>query len=61
MRDKLGISVHDSLEWVVEKGRVVVHPVHSDFLRYRGTVKMGPGDNDDDIQAAREHQMEKYR
>lgn len=61
VRDKLGISVHDSLEWIVEKGRVVVHPVHSDFLRYRGTVKMGPGDIDADIQAAREHRMEKYR
>ena len=61
VRDKLGISVHDSLEWVVEKGRVVIHPVHSDFLRYQGSVKMGSGDISADIQNAREHRMEKYR
>jgi len=61
VREKLGISVHDSLEWVVEKGRVVVHPVHNDFLRYRGSVKMGSGDIGADIQAARETRMEKYR
>ena len=59
IREKLGISIHDSLEWVVEKGRVVVHPVHSGFLRYRGSIKLGTGDISADIQTAREHRMEK--
>lgn len=61
IREKLGISVNDALEWVVEKGRVIVHPVHSDFLRYRGSVKIGAGDISADIQHAREHRLEKYR
>ena len=61
VRDKLGISIHDALEWVVEQGRVVVHPVHSDFLRYRGSVKTGAGDISDDIRSARERRLEKYR
>ena len=61
VREKLGISVNDSLEWVVEKGRVVVHPVHSDFLRYQGSVKIGAGDISADIESAREQRMEKYR
>lgn len=61
VREKLGISVNDALEWVVEKGRVVVHPVHSDFLRYRGSVKTGAGDIEADIQSARERRLEKYR
>lgn len=44
VRDKLGISIHDTLEWIVEKGHAVVHPVHSNFLSYRDSVKTGAGD-----------------
>lgn len=61
VRDTLGIAVHDSLEWVVEQGRAILRPVHSDFLRHRGSVKTGPGDIGADILSAREDRMEKYR
>lgn len=61
IREKLGISVNDALEWIIEKGQVVVHPVHSEFLRYQGSVKTGAGDIAADIQSAREHRLEKYR
>jgi AbrB family looped-hinge helix DNA binding protein len=61
VRERLGIAVNDSLEWVVEQGRVIVHPVHSDFLRYQGCVKTGAGDISGDIESAREERLEKYR
>jgi AbrB family looped-hinge helix DNA binding protein len=61
VREMLGISVNDALEWIVEKGRVVVQPVHSQFLRHRGSVKTGAGDIAADIQSARESRLEKYR
>lgn len=61
VRDKLGISINDALEWIVEKGKVIVMPVHSDFLRYRGSIKTGAGDIAADIEAARESRLEKYR
>lgn len=61
VREMLDISVNDSLEWVLEQGRVVVHPVHSDFLGYQGCVKTGAGDIAADIQSARECRLEKYR
>jgi len=61
VREKLGISVKDSLEWVIEKGQVLVRPVQSDFLRHQGSVKVGSGDISSDIQVARERQMEKHR
>lgn len=61
VREQLGIAINDSLEWVVEKGKVVVHPVHNNFLRYRGSVKTGAGDIAADIQSARESRLEKYR
>lgn len=54
VREQLGICVNDLLEWVVEKGRVVVYPIHSDFLRYQGSVKIGVGDIAADIQSERE-------
>jgi AbrB family looped-hinge helix DNA binding protein len=61
VREKLGISVHDALEWVVEKGRVTVYPVHKSFLRYRNAVKTGQGDIAADIEDAREDRLERYR
>jgi AbrB family looped-hinge helix DNA binding protein len=61
VREQLGISINDALEWIVEKGKVVVSPVHSNFLQYRGSVKTGVGDIASDIQQAREGRMEKYR
>jgi AbrB family looped-hinge helix DNA binding protein len=61
VREQLGISINDALEWVVEKGRVIVQPVHNNFLGYRGCVKTGSGDIAADIQAARDSRMERYR
>lgn len=61
VREKLGIAVNDALEWVVEKGKVTVYPVHKNFLQYRNTVKTGEGDIAADIERAREAGMEKYR
>lgn len=61
VREQLGISINDALEWVVEKGRVIVQPVHNTFLGYQGSVKTGSGDIAADIQAARDSRMERYR
>jgi AbrB family looped-hinge helix DNA binding protein len=61
VREKLGISVNDSLEWIVEKGKITVRPLHGDFLRYQGSVHKGTGDIAEDIRTARERRVEKYR
>jgi len=60
VREQLGISINDALEWIVEKGRVVVHPVRNNFLRHMGSVKTGSGDIAADIQMARKIQLGKY-
>jgi len=54
VRERLGIAVHDALEWVVERGKVTVYPVHGSFLRYRNLVKTGKGTISADIERARE-------
>jgi len=61
VREKLSISINDSLEWIVENGQIVVRPIHNDFLRYQSSVKTGGGDIAADIQTARKHRLEKYR
>ena len=61
VREKLGIAVNDALEWVLEKGQVVVRPVCSNFLTFRGSVKTGAGDISEDIHSARGGRLEKYQ
>ena len=60
VREKLGIAVHDSLQWIVDKGKVVVQPVHSTFLSYRGSVETGSDDINADIQSAREKRVGQF-
>jgi AbrB family looped-hinge helix DNA binding protein len=61
VRERLGITVQDSLEWVVEEGKAIVYPVHPEFLRHRNTVKVGPGSVEQDRERARDARVEKYR
>ena len=61
VRENLGLVVKDTLEWKVEKGRIILCPVKRDFLKYRNAVKRGEGDIASDIEAARNIRMEKYR
>jgi len=61
VRQYPGIAVKDAIEWRVEEGKVFVYPVKKNFLSYRNTVKVGPGDSADDIEATRHSRLEKYR
>lgn len=61
VRENLGLSVKDTLEWKVKKGKVVVYPVKPHFLKYRNTIKTGRGDIDADIELAGYICLEKYR
>ena len=61
VREQMGIRVHDSLEWTVDGGKIVVQPAQSAFLNFRSSVKIGSGDIPADIQSARDKRVEKYR
>ena len=61
IRETLGLSVKDALEWKVEKGKVTLYPAKRNFLKYRNAVKTGKGDIAGDIDIARNLRMEKYR
>ena len=61
VRENLKLSVRDSLEWKIEKGKVVIYPSQKKFLQYRNAVKTGRGNISADIERARNLRMEKYR
>jgi len=61
IRDNIGLSVKDALDWKVERGRVIVSPAKQNFLKYRNSIKTGTGNIAGDIEVARNLRMEKYR
>jgi AbrB family looped-hinge helix DNA binding protein len=61
VRERLKLSIHDTLEWKVDRGKIVVLPVQKKFLEYRNKIKTGPGKIEQDIKQAREQMVGKYR
>jgi AbrB family looped-hinge helix DNA binding protein len=61
IRERLKLSIHDTLEWKVDRGKIVVLPVQKKFLKYRNRIKTGRGKIEDDIKLARRQRVEQYR
>ena len=53
IRDRLHLSVSDSIEWKIEKNRILVEPVNKSFLKYKGSIKIDSGNIKEDILKAR--------
>lgn len=53
IRDRLNLSVSDSIEWIIEKNRILVEPVNRPFLKYKGSIKIAAGNIKEDILKAR--------
>ncbi len=60
IREQLSLSVSDALEWEVENGRIIVTSPQVDFLKYKNSVHVGPGDIKEDIQQARNKRADRY-
>jgi len=61
IRENIGLSAKDALDWKVEKGEIIISPSKRNFLKYRNAVKIGRGDIAGDIETARNLSVEKYR
>lgn len=61
VRELLGLEINDAIEWRVEGGKATVIPARKDFLSRRGSIVIGAGDIEADIEAARSLRAEKYR
>jgi AbrB family looped-hinge helix DNA binding protein len=60
IREKLQISIGDSLEWEIEDSKVVVYPVLKNFLDYRNSIPVGKGDTKQDIEHSRTKRAENF-
>jgi len=61
IRENIGLSVKDSLDWKVKRGKIIISPAKPNFLKYRNAIKTGPGNIAGDIEVARNLRVEKYR
>ena len=60
IREELSISVHDTLEWDVENGRIIVTIPRNEFLKYKNAIHVGVGDIRQDIEQARMKRAGRY-
>lgn len=61
IREKLLLSVKDTLDWKIENGRIVVSPVRTDFLKHQNSIHTEAGDIVKDIQEARRKRAGRYK
>jgi len=61
VRDGLKLSINDTLEWKIVRGRAVVSTLKKPFLKYRNAIKVGAGDIANDIKLARERRVKNFQ
>jgi bifunctional DNA-binding transcriptional regulator/antitoxin component of YhaV-PrlF toxin-antitoxin module len=54
IRRILKLNISDSIEWKLEKGKVIVETVENNFLKHRASVKINSNDIRKDIEKARD-------
>jgi len=60
VRESLKLTINDTLEWKIERGKTVVIPVQKRFLNYKNAIKTGAGKIEEDIILSRNRRIEKY-
>jgi len=53
IRKRLKLSRHDSIEWITEDGKIFIKQADAAFLKLRGSINVGDGNIDDDIEKAK--------
>jgi AbrB family looped-hinge helix DNA binding protein len=61
IREKLLLSVKDSLDWKIENDRIIISPMQTDFLKYQNSIQTGNGDIAEDIKSARKIRANRYK
>ena len=61
IREKLKRTVHDAIEWRVERVKIVLEPLQRNFLLHKNSIKTGPGNIDNDISLAKKIRAEKQK
>jgi AbrB family looped-hinge helix DNA binding protein len=61
VRESLKLSIKDTLDWQVDKDKIIVRANEKRFLKYKNHIKTGAGDIENDRQLAFQKRMDRYR
>ncbi len=61
IRDRLNLSVSDSIEWKIEKDKILVEPVNKPFLKYKGSINIKSGNIREDVLLSRKRRVLKKK
>ncbi|NQU65394.1 MAG: AbrB/MazE/SpoVT family DNA-binding domain-containing protein [SAR324 cluster bacterium] len=61
IREELKLSIHDTLDWKLDNGRVIIKPIQNRFLEHRNSIRIGKGNIANDVTEAKKHRIEKYK
>jgi len=61
VRNRLKLSIKDTLNWEIDEDKIIVRTHQNKFLKYKDSIKTGAGDIAADRELARQKRMEKYR
>ncbi len=61
IRDRLNLSISDSIEWKIEKDKILVEPVDKPFLKYKGSIKIESGNIREDLLLSRKMRVLKEK
>ncbi len=53
IRSKLKLTRNDSIEWIDDAGKIIIKPAKNDFLNFRGSIKVGSGSIENDIESSK--------
>ena len=57
IRDRLNLSVSDSIEWKIEKDKILVEPENKPFLKYKGSINIKSGNIREDVLLSRKRRV----
>ena len=60
IREKLKLSVSDTLEWIIKDGKILIESSKAPFKKYRGSVHVGAGDVVNDLNQARQSILKSF-
>jgi AbrB family looped-hinge helix DNA binding protein len=61
IRERLKLTVKDTLNWQIDDDKIIVRTNKKPFLSYRNHIKIGPGEIEYDREVARQKIADKYR
>ena len=59
VRENLKLAVSDTLNWEIDKDKIIVRTNKNQFLSYGNIIKVGAGDIEDDRELAKKLKMDK--